>query len=281
MTAPSAVHFTSSSSSTPTHTNDHLTAVLHVMDGEKLLIKSLSGQILHPRAESFAPGGLSRWLPAAISSEYMENRIQAALAAREAAVTETDTTRLALFGQHILGLNRSARWTEALSTALLGNWIAPLHDGTGLCMLALGQLRREARTIHRQLLPLWQRRTSGNRRVLLLEKPSAGGGTLRDLLADRHLPEDPLLDQVPGDRRLAAVLQRLAPAERDVVLALGHPGVATWAQAAELAGADRPTAVGERVRRKVRATVTELQRRDQQRIDGPTGLWAPVQSSGA
>ncbi|MFE4599432.1 hypothetical protein ACFRKE_01080 [Kitasatospora indigofera] len=134
---------------------------------------------------------------------------------------------------------------------------------------------------HRRLGPLWERRTYGNKRVMLLETLVHEGATLRDLLADRQLPEDPLLDEVPADRRLAVVLDRLAPTERAVVLALGHPGVATWAQAAEQAGADQPEVIAERVRRKVRATIQEQSRRDEQRVDGPAGLWVPVRSSGA
>ncbi|PBC70013.1 hypothetical protein BX265_7397 [Streptomyces sp. TLI_235] len=35
--------------------------------------------------------------------------------------------------------------------------------------------------------------------------------------------DDPLFGHVPADRRLAAVLDRLALAERAFVLALGHP----------------------------------------------------------
>ncbi|MFD0532333.1 hypothetical protein [Kitasatospora arboriphila] len=162
---------------------------------------------------------------------------------------------------------------------MLGDWFTPYADGSPLVHVSLAHLRAEARTIHSQLVPLWQRRTYGNRRVMLLETPAVGGGTLRDLLADRHLPDDPLLDQAPGDRRLAAVLDRLAPAERAVVLALGHPGVTTWTEAAEHAGAEQPEAFGERVRRKVRRTVTELQRRDKKRADGSAGLWTAAPTS--
>ncbi|WP_431683698.1 hypothetical protein [Kitasatospora sp. KL5] len=109
-----------------------------------------------------------------------------------------DPTDLPLFGRQILGRNRSEQWTEAVATALLGDWAAPLYDGTGLGMAELGRLREEARTIHRRLVPLWQRRTYGNRRVTLLETPVYEDVTLRDLPANRHLPDDPLLDQVPG-----------------------------------------------------------------------------------
>ncbi|MFF1794210.1 hypothetical protein ACFVXQ_08260 [Kitasatospora sp. NPDC058263] len=206
------------------------------------------------------------------------NRIRTAIAARQAARQGADPESLGLFGQQVLGLRRSERWTEAISTALLGKWGDDLAAGFGRNHPAIDWLLREVREIHLRLVPLWERRTYGNRRVMLLEKPSVGGGTLRDLLADRNLPDDPLLDRVPGDRRLAALLQRLDPAERDVVLALGHPGVTTWTEAAEHAGAERPEAFGERVRRKVRRTVTELGRRDSQRVAGPSGLWTPTRN---
>ncbi|MEV7123889.1 hypothetical protein [Kitasatospora griseola] len=55
-----------------------------------------------------------------------------------------------------------------------------------------------------------------------------GGGTPRGLLADGLLPGDPLLDRVPGDRCLASVMLALAPAERDIVHVLVHPGITTW-----------------------------------------------------
>ncbi|RPE27964.1 hypothetical protein EDD38_7264 [Kitasatospora cineracea] len=126
------------------------------------------------------------------------------------------------------------------------------------------------------MVPLWRRRTYGNRRVLLLEKPSPSG-TLRDLLADRALPDDHVLDQIPGDRRLVILLDRLAPPERAVVLAFGHPGVVTWADAAGHTGSAEPEQDGDKVRRVLR----ELCRRDEQRSDGPTGLWSPARHGGA
>ncbi|MFE3106846.1 hypothetical protein [Kitasatospora indigofera] len=226
---------------------------------------------------------LGRHLPF-ITPEWPDHtitRVQAAMAARTEAVQTGGSPDLATFGRIALGLNRSARWTEALSTALLGNWADPLHDGTGLGPSALGRLRWEARTIHRQLVPLWERRTYGNKRVALLENPVHGRATLRDLLADRRLPDDSLFDLILHDPRLTTLLARLTAADQAVVLAFGHPGVATWTDAAQLAGIDRPEAIGERVRRRVNRAVRELRRRDGQRADGPTGLWTPAQDGGA
>ncbi|GJF34964.1 hypothetical protein KNE206_76640 [Kitasatospora sp. NE20-6] len=264
-------------------------AVFHMPDDEAcLLIAEPDGRPADPEGgpliENLAPGGLAHWLTAVVSPQESTWHplfpIVACFAAREAAMEGTDPGRLALFGQQLLGLNRSDRWTEAVSTVLLGQWIYPLSNGTGLGLSALGQLRQEARTIHRQLVPLWQRRTYGNKRVALLESPVCEGTTLRDLLADRYLPEDTLLDQVPGDRRLAAVLDRLEPLELAVVLARGQHGVDTWAQAAEHAGSAEPEKDGRKVRRKVGRVVQELCRRDRQRADGPTGLWTPAPTGG-
>ncbi|WP_327169921.1 hypothetical protein [Streptomyces subrutilus] len=226
--------------------------------------------------------GLSRWLPFMTPEwpDHSISQLRAAIAARTEAIHTGGSPDLALFGRIALGLNRSERWTEALSSALLGDWVAPLYDGTGLGRPALDRLRSEARRIHTQLVPLWQRRP-GKNRVLPLEMPVRNGATLRDLLADRSLPDDPVLDQVPGDDpRLAAILDALNPADRAVVLALGHSGVATWADAAALTGSERPDKDGDRVRRTVRRAAAELRRRDGQRTDGPTGMWTPAQDGG-
>ncbi|GJF30338.1 hypothetical protein KNE206_30380 [Kitasatospora sp. NE20-6] len=268
-------------------TADPTSVRFHMVDGDEILTYDVSGSFptfqMCGGTTATKTLSLDWWLRFLDPkhADHPTNRVQAAVVAREAAVQSGGSPDLAQFGRIALGLKRSERWTEALSTALLGDWITPLHDGTSLGLFALDHLRSETRTIHTQMVPLWERRIYGNRRVLMLEKPSAGGGTLRDLLADRHLPEDPLLDQVPGDRRLAALLQRLAPAERAVVLAYGQPSVATWPEAAELVGADQPQAFAERVRTKVRRIVKMLQQQDQQRIDGPTGLWTPTRNGGA
>ncbi|MCA6091903.1 hypothetical protein LE181_06965 [Streptomyces sp. SCA3-4] len=198
-------------------------------------------------------------------------------------------TRLDQFATHTLRLHTGERWREALSTALLGDWVAPLAREGRLLPDAIGTLRTEVRTIHRQLVPLWRRRAGGlsrgghrvERRVLLLETPCAEGVTLRDLLAERTCTGDAMLDLIPGDQRLARILTALEPGERAVVMALGLPGVTTWAEAAEYAGAGDPPAFGERVRRKTRRLAAEHRRRTTQLHDTPdTGLWQPRHEGG-
>ena len=210
--------------------------------------------------------------------EHLPGTVRA-LSARQA-VLHGNFRPLNSFNRNVLGLRGSPRWQEAVSTALLGDWADTILTEGALAPEALARLRAEARSVHTQLVPLWERRTYGNKRVTLLEKPVQGGATLRDLLADRSPPDDPLFDQVPGDRRLGALLARLAPADQAVVLALGQPGVVTWADAAELAGSSQPDRDSKKTRRKVRAVLTELHRRDQQRTDGPTSLWTPTQNGG-
>lgn len=78
----------------------------------------------------------------------------------------------------LLCLPVSERWREAVSTALLGDWINPLFRGQLLKPdEVVGQLRAEAREFHRQAVPLWRRRSHG-RRVLLLDMPMGENVTL-------------------------------------------------------------------------------------------------------
>lgn len=101
------------------------------------------------------------------------SRLRAAIAARAEAIHTGGSPDLALFGRIALGRNRSERWTEALSSALLGDWVAPLYDGIGLGRPALDRLRSEARRIHTQSVPLWQRRPGENRVIPPWRRPSA------------------------------------------------------------------------------------------------------------
>ncbi|MDQ0700651.1 hypothetical protein QF048_007093 [Streptomyces sp. W4I9-2] len=126
------------------------------------------------------------WIPEAARHDpewpdHSISRLRAAIAARTEAIHTGGSPDLALFGRIALGRNRSERWTEALSSALLGDWVAPLYDGTGLGRPELDRLRSEARRIHTQSVPLWQRRP-GRNRVIPLETPVRNGATLRDLL---------------------------------------------------------------------------------------------------
>ncbi|GGX18413.1 hypothetical protein [Streptomyces lomondensis] len=172
-----------------------------------------------------------------------------ALRARQAAL-EGGEHLVDRFTLEVLG-RRGARWREAVSTALLGDWAAPLNGQGRLGLDALAGLRREAEALHRQLMPLWRRRTLGHR-WLLLDTPLGDGLTLYDLVADRAPHRGDPAGCGPDDAGLAAVLSALHPDERAVAMARGQAGVMTWAEAALVAGATDPVAAGERVRRKLR-----------------------------
>lgn len=176
-------------------------------------------------------------------------RLAYALRARQAAL-EGREQLVDRFALEVIG-RRGARWREAVSTALLGEWTAPLTREGRLGPDGITSLRREAEVLHRQLMPLWRRRARGSR-VLLLDMPLGDGLSLYDLLADRtpgHMEPD---GSGTDDARLAAVLRGLLPDERAVALAWTQPGVATWTEAALHAGAADPVATGERIRRKLK-----------------------------
>ncbi|WP_143675919.1 MULTISPECIES: hypothetical protein [Streptomyces] len=168
-----------------------------------------------------------------------------------------------------LVLPRSERWDEAMDTALLGNWSDPLWETGRLPSTALGTLKAEARTVYRQLVPLWRRGTRHGR-MLSLDAELSSGLTLYDLVA----ADVDLLHREPGgvfdDERLNAVLRHLDEAERRVVFALAEGAGTTWAEAAAVTGAAAPVDFGEQVRRKAKRLAAEQQRRAAQRWTGPT-----------
>ncbi|MER5417726.1 hypothetical protein [Streptomyces virginiae] len=180
-----------------------------------------------------------------------------ALNARDAVLTG-DLARVDAFAARELCLRTGPQWREAVSTALLGDWAAPLDRIGKLHPSALVELRAEARAIHRQLTPLW-RRKAGHGRVLMLDTPLGNGATLYDLVGGRPDPEDLILGT--EDARLGAVLSTLAPEERKVALAWAHWQVTTWTEAAALIGATDPVTFGERVRRKLKRLGIEHTRR--------------------
>ncbi|MEU9489450.1 hypothetical protein AB0D83_38455 [Streptomyces decoyicus] len=157
-------------------------------------------------------------------------------------------------------LPRSDRWQEAVSTALLGSWSEPLWTEGHLPPTAIGALKAEARRQHRQLVPLWRRRTRHGR-VLSLDATLGDGLSLYDLVA----ADLDLLPRVAGgvfeDERLNAVLRCLAPTERQVVLAYAEGEGTTWSEAATVAGATDPKALGDHVRRKAQRLAAEQRRR--------------------
>ncbi|WAZ26579.1 hypothetical protein STRCI_008173 [Streptomyces cinnabarinus] len=165
-----------------------------------------------------------------------------------------------------LALPTSERWREAVSTALLGDWTAPLERGDRLSSTsAVTALRAEARTLHRQLVPLWRRRTRHGR-VLSLDA-DLGGLSLHDLVADDFRSLSHTADGVFEDERLNMVLRGLNETERQVVFAYAEGDGATWTEAATVAGADEPEMFGERVRRKAKRLAREQARRAAARHD--------------
>jgi len=99
--------------------------------------------------------------------------LMAALEARADAL-QNRRGKVENFAARVLGVNRSTRWGEAVSTALMGDWTRSLDEQGRLQPEALGQVRAEARTFHRQLVPLWRRRVQRSR-LLLLDAPLGDG----------------------------------------------------------------------------------------------------------
>ncbi|GLW04366.1 hypothetical protein Slala05_79960 [Streptomyces lavendulae subsp. lavendulae] len=164
---------------------------------------------------------------------------------------------VARFAQRHLGVSGvDERWLEAVSTALLGNWVdalgtPPGDDGT------LHHLRREARTVHRQLMPLWQRK-SGPGRVWMLDYRLPSGETLHEVVTGSYRIEDEALAWSPERSDACAVIDRLKEEERQVAQAFAVGG-GSWAEAAATVGL--PPQVGERVMRKLRRLGLEYRRR--------------------
>ncbi|WP_329403084.1 hypothetical protein OG523_02255 [Streptomyces virginiae] len=139
-----------------------------------------------------------------------------------------------------------SEWLEAVSTALLGDWAdmlgAPPPGDSG----TLHHLRREARAVHRQLMPLWQRK-SGRGRVWMLDYRLPSGEALHELVAGSY--DDEELTWYPDRGDASAVFARLSEDEQHVARAFACAG-GSWAEAAATTGL--PTQVGERVMRKLR-----------------------------
>lgn len=252
--------------------NQHVTAWIDANSQSpytyEVITVEVSGNLIGPNVALTQPDHIE-------SDEWEPGLFYSVLWAQHAAMVGDHDTLIAI-GTADLGLRRrSDRWTEALSTAALRDWLKTESGEYLDPATAVQALRREMFTVHRQLVPLWRRRTYGGRRMWMLEHSFAEGVTLRDVLADTADPADPLFDVIPADRRLASILSDLQPAERSVVLGLGHPGVHTWTEAAEHVGVNDPSVFGERVRRKVGRLAAEQRRRRQQRVQAPSNLWAP------
>ncbi|WP_420313296.1 hypothetical protein ACOB87_44150 [Streptomyces sp. YS-B37] len=155
------------------------------------------------------------------------------------------------------------QWKEAISTTLLGPWCDSLASTGHLPGTTVGALRAEARTRHRQAVPLWRRRTRHGR-VLSLDA-DLGGIPLYEILgADVDLLAH-TADGVFEDERLNRALRGLNSTERQVLFAYAEGEGTTWTEAATVTGAADPAAFGERVRRKAKRLGAEQARRALQR----------------
>lgn len=170
-----------------------------------------------------------------------------ALAARNAAI-EGDQALVDDFTRTWLGLNHPERWRSAVEMALLGDWVERLGVGWINDSVLADLIRQHAYSEHRQLQPLWERRVRG-KRVAILSQPVGDNLALADVIADWRSPEALVVDGEFRDARVAAVLRQLATSEDEVAWDWATTGD-TWAAAA--AGAGRPTAYGETVRRKLK-----------------------------
>ncbi|MDX2407377.1 hypothetical protein NJO91_30165 [Streptomyces microflavus] len=176
-----------------------------------------------------------------------------ALGAREAALAG-DKSTIHSFRSDVLGMWKG--WDESISTALLGNWADTLYDQGRLTPDALSRLKSEASVINKQLTPVWRRKVSQSR-LLLLDTPLGDGLSLYDLVPGQAAA-DLGVEAGFDDPRLAEIMQALSPAERAVTLALAAGGVTTWAEAAMAAGATQPKYAGEQVRRKVKRLAARI-----------------------
>ncbi|MGQ4347486.1 hypothetical protein [Streptomyces sp. SAS_275] len=156
---------------------------------------------------------------------------------------------------------RGPHWTEAVSTAALGNWSAGLfrRRGHGISLSDVTKLREQARLTNLQLTPLWRRR-SQLQRLHSLDFEFGDGMTAYDILSEGPDPFEVLYGALPDEPRINAVLQMLNPVERAVAFAYANPKtMPTWAEAASAVIAAHqallrdqdPDSLGERVRRKL------------------------------
>lgn len=204
---------------------------------------------------------LDEWKLAEV--EYMPRRAEIrprtmlmaqALKARRA-LRAGDLRTVKAFTTEVPG-RRGTGWPEAVSTALAGPWSTPLFQHGRLPLTAWDHLVADARTIYRQMMPLWKRRVRGAR-LLLLDMPLGDDGTTLIDLIDAHPSGYGALGPEWRDGRIDAILQVLRPQEQAVVGAWTLPGVTTWADAAWAMGVPEPEVAGERIRRRVRRIALE------------------------
>ncbi len=186
---------------------------------------------------------------------------RAALRAR-AAVLNGDDGPVTWFIETWLHMRVTPERIEAVSAALLDEgWDVGIPEDPAYLLTDL-----RSRTVRqaRVLRPIWE--TQLNYRTIgrLDHTVTTSNGTLltvADLVPDPQTTEDLVLANECEEQRLRRVLTRLKPDELQVTNGYAERSKLTWAEAARLAGAADPAAMGERVRRKLKRLGTEHTRR--------------------
>ena len=186
---------------------------------------------------------------------------KAALDAR-AAVLRGDDGPVARFISTWLDLHASPERIEAVNAALLEEgWDAGIPDDPAYL---IADLRKRTARQGRVLRPIWETRLN-RRPVGMLDEPvCTSNGTLltvADLVPGAQSAEDLVLASELEEQRLRRVLNRLKPDELLVTNVYAQRSELTWAEAARVAGAADPAAVGERIRRKLKRLGAEDERR--------------------
>ncbi|MEV3896497.1 hypothetical protein [Streptomyces anulatus] len=176
-----------------------------------------------------------------------------ALSARQAILRsvgpEDWKPEVARFARRHLGVRKlDAEWLDAVSMALLGEWADTLSNPAPNDVSALDRLRQEARTVHQQLMPLWERK-SGPGRVWMLDYLLPSGEDLHEIIATSYEIEDEALPWEPERKDARAVFHRLKCDEQLVARTYALDG-GSWAEAADYAHLSKAT--GTRVMRKLR-----------------------------
>ena len=186
---------------------------------------------------------------------------QAALHAR-AAVLRGDDGPVAWFIRTWLDLRVSPKRIEAVSAALLEEgWDAGIPDDPAYL---IADLRKRTARQGRVLRPIWETQLN-HRTVGMLDRPVRTSNgmllTVADLVPGAQPTEDLVLVGEWEEQRLRRVLGRLKPDELRVTNVYAQRSELTWAEAARIAGAADPAAVGERIRRKLKRLGAEDERR--------------------
>ena len=185
----------------------------------------------------------------------------AALYARSA-VVRGEKGPVASFIEEWLGMRPTPERVEAVSAALLEEgWDADAAEDPDFL---LADLRKRSKRQARVLKPIWETQLN-LRYVGSLDQPVLGASgtllTIADQLPDPRTAEDLALAREYEQQRLRQVLDRLKPDELQVTSVYAERGELTWAEAAHLAGAADPVAMGERVRRKLKRLGDDHSRR--------------------